>query len=412
MSQRRRIPLRGPLVGHLAWRYLVSGRSRLLTGTARAALIATTLGVTALVIAMALMAGYQDELRRKLTAGGGAVLAIPVGLRAVGEPQEIKSRIEALPGVARVHPVIFGQAAVSSGASPQGVEVTVRGIEPGPGPLSATAEQLAEEENGVAGAVLGEELARILGIEAGEVFRLVAVGFRDGRPRFRYQSLRCNGVFRVGLADFDAGWLLIRRPLAARLFGPEAGGTMFEIAPDELHNATAVADRVDALLKPEFLVSNWLEINRPLFSALRLQKRFLFLVLGLIVFVSTFNVASTLIVAVRERMREIGVLGALGLSRTDRWRSFVLYGAALGTAGVVAGVLIGCGASWVLDRFELIRFDAEVAAIYFINAVRFKVEAQDVAAIVTLALVVNLLACALPAWRAARIEPSEALRYE
>jgi len=391
---------------------LVSGQSRLLTGTARAALIATTLGVTALVVAMALMTGYQDELRRKLTAGGGAVLAIPIGVRGVENPQEIKESLEALPGVARVDPVIFGQAAISSAASPQGVEVTVRGIEPGPGALSATAEQLAEEDNGVAGAVLGEELARSLGIQTGDVFRLVAVGFVDRRPRFRYQSLRCNGTFRVGLADFDAGWLLIERPLAAHLFGPEAGRTMFEIAPDELRNSSAVAERVDTLLSPDFLVSNWLEINRPLFSALRLQKRFLFLVLGLIVFVSTFNVASTLIVAVRERMREIGVLGALGLSRGGRWRTFLLYGAALGTVGIVAGVLIGCSACWVLDRFELIRFDAEVAAIYFINAVRFKVEARDVISIVALALVVNLLACALPAWRAARIEPSAALRYE
>lgn len=412
MKETARPPLRGPLAAHLAWRYLVSRRSRLLTGTARAALLATTLGVTALVIAMALMTGYEDELKRKLTAGGGAVLAIPIGLKPAGDVEELKERLEALEGVERVHPVIFGQAAVSRGADSQGAEVTVRGIEPGPGPLSATEEQLALGEDGVPGAVLGDELARSLGIEEGDVFRLVAVGFKDGRPRFRYQSLRATGTFQVGLADFDSGWLLVHRPLAARLFGPDGAGTMFEIAPRETAPAAAVADEVEEVLGADFLVSNWLEVNRPLFAALKLQKRFLFLVLGLIVFVSTFNVASTLIVAVRERMREIGVLGALGLSRRQRRRSFLLYGVALSGAGIFLGVALGSAVSWVLDRFELIHFDAEVAAIYFINAVRFKVEPVDLLAIVAFAFAGSLAACALPAWRASRVDPSSALRYE
>ena len=406
------IPLRKSIVWHLAWRFLRRGRSRLVDGTARAAIAATALGVTALIIAMALMTGYEKELQQKLTSGGGAVLAIPIGNGRDLSPEQVIDSLAGVPGIAAIEPVVFGQGSLSTAEDPEGFEVTLRGIEPGTGPLSARQDQLADGEGGLPGAVLGDELAKTLSVSEGDSLRLLAVGFEDGRPRFRYQGLRCTGTFSSGLSDFDSSWLLIRRELAADLFGSGGGGTMFEIAPVDLQEATPVAERVDEILGPGFLVSNWLELNGALFSLLRLQKLFLFLVLGLIVFVSTFNVASTLVVAVRERMREIGVLGAVGMSRKRLWRSFLLYGTLLGSIGTALGVLFGCGVSFILDRFELIRFDAEVAAIYFINAVRFEVRALDVAIIIAFALSVNLLACLWPAWRAVQIDPSSALRYE
>lgn len=412
MSDPARPPLSRPVAWELAWRFLRGQRSRLLAGTARVAFAATALGVTALVIAMALMTGYQEELERKLSGGGGAVLAIPIGSGVEQAVPATTARLRQLPGVAAVRAVVLGQGALDSAENPQGLEVTVRGIEPGPGALGATAEQLQGGEDGLPGAVLGAELASVLGVEAGDALRLVAVGFSDGRPRFRYQSLRMTGSFESGLAEFDGAWLLVDRGLASRLFGPDRGATMFEIEPLELERTAAVAAAVEEVLAEGYMVTDWLELNRPLFDALELQKLFLFLVLGLIVVVSTFHVASTLMVAVRERMRQLGVLQALGLPRAVLWRSFVLYGGLLGGLGVAAGVLLGCSAAWVLDTFEVIRFDADIAAIYFVNAVRFRVEPLDVAVIVAFALAVNLLTCALPAWRASRVDPSAALRYE
>ena len=160
------------------------------------------------------------------------------------------------------------------------------------------------------------------------------------------------------------------------------------------------------------MVTDWKQLNRELFAALKLQEGALFWVLVLIVLVSIFNVASTLVVLVRERMRDIGLLGALGLRPESLLLIFLLYGSFLGALGTLLGVAIGWGTSWVLTRFELIRFDSEVAAIYFIRSVPFRVELEDVLAIVVCTLGVTLLACFLPALRAAGVDPSSALRYE
>jgi lipoprotein-releasing system permease protein len=411
--------LKGPLSWVIAWRFLRGHRSRLLDGTARAALLATALGVTAMVIAMALMTGYREDLQGKLVRGNAAVIAYPVGPEAnLGDVRQ--RELETIPGVERIGRVAYGQGALSSAASPEGTEVVLRGVDPGGGQLTATAEQLASiggvggggEGGGIPGAVLGADLAERLKVRTGDVLRLVALGFQDGRPRFRYQSLRVGGTFSTGFAEFDRSWVLLDRAHVERLMGAEAAVDLLEFTVTDPNEAPRIAEAASRLLEPDFVVTDWRQLNRELFTALKLQQVMLFLVLGLIVVVSTFNVASTLVVLVRERMRDIGLLGALGLRPGSLRLIFLLYAAFLGGLGTLLGVGLGWGTSWVLTRFELIRFDADVAAIYFIRSVPFRVELPDLLAIVGFALGVTLLACFLPAWRAARVDPSSALRYE
>ena len=143
-----------------------------------------------------------------------------------------------------------------------------------------------------------------------------------------------------------------------------------------------------------------------------MQQIALFFVLGLIVLVSTFNVASSLVVLVRDRMRDVGVLAAIGLTPGELRSIFLFYGGALGVVGCICGVVLGAGIAWALTEFELIRFDPELAAIYFISSVPFRVDFADLMRVVGFTLVVTLVACWLPARKAGRVQPATALRYE
>jgi len=402
-----------PLPWQIAWRFLRGRRSRLLDGTARAALLSTALGVTAMVVAMALMTGYRQDLQGKLVRGNAAVVAYPAGGTETSAlaPDALRQLL-AIPGVRRIGRVVYGQGSLASAARAQGADVTLRGVDPEGGQLSATKAELGVGADGLPGAVLGSDLARKLEVKKGEVLRLVALGFADGVPRFRYRSLRVSGTFETGFAEFDRSWVLIERGVVEGLVGGGSAVDLVELTLADPAQAPRVADSAAAVLGDRYVVTDWQHLNRELFAALKLQQIVLFLVLGLIVLVSTFNVASTLVVLVRERMRDIGLLGALGLRASKLRLVFLVYGGFLGIVGTLCGVAAGWAICWVLTTFELIRFEPEVAAIYFIKSVPFRIRPLDLFAIVTFSLLVTLVACAVPAWRAARLDPSSALRYE
>jgi len=401
-----------PLPWLVAWRYLRGGGSRLLSGTARAALLATAIGVMAMVIAMALMTGYREDLQRKLIGGNAAIVAYPLGPDAPPVDAARRAALQALPGVEGVSAVAYGQGTIASAAQPAGIDVTLRGVDPGEAIAGGPPLPARQGEAELEPVVLGADLARRLGVRPGETLRLAALGLPDGRPRFAFRSLRFAGSFSTGFSEFDRAWAVLRRAEVAALAGAGSGAELYELRLQDPAAAPELARRVERVLGADYLVSDWQQLNAELFTALRVQQIALFLVLGLIVVVSTFNVASTLVVLVRERMREIGVLAALGLKPAGIRAVFLLYGGCLGFAGTLLGVAAGWGIAWTLNTFRLIRFDPEVAAIYFISSVPFRVDAPDLAAVVGFALAVNLAACVAPAWRAARVDPSAALRYE
>ena len=319
-----------------------------------------------------------------------------------------------------MRPVVYGQGSLISDALPDGIEVTLRGIDSvagldglgdlrlAPG-LDAAARLVVGKQLGL---VLGAELASRLQVEEGDELRLMVLGFRQGRPGFKYRQAVVSGSFVTGFSEFDQSWLVTDRLELEGMLGTEAGRGMLEVVVDDPDRADEVSARTRELLGGDYLVTSWRDLNRELFTALEVQQVALFFVLGLIVVVSTFNVASSLVVLVRERMRDVGVLAALGLSPAQLRTVFLLYGAGLGAVGCLLGVLLGAAAAWVLTEFELIRFDPEMAAIYFISSVPFKIELVDIAAVVLFTLVVTLLACWMPARKAARVRPARALRYE
>lgn len=373
-----------------------------------------------MVIAMALMTGYREDLRRKLVRGNAAILAYPIlGSGNVWDPER-QEELTALPGITAVRPVVYGQGSLVSERLRGGIEVTLRGIDSvdgleGLGEVHLDAGLAVEGGffgGGILGLVLGEGLAQRLEVGKGDSVRLMVLGLREGRPEFSYRQAQIVGIFATGFSEFDQSWLVTDRSELEAMLGREMGSGMLEIVIDDPNRADQITEQTRELLGGDYLVTSWRDLNRELFTALEIQQIALFFVLGLIVVVSTFNVASSLVVLVRERMRDIGVLAALGLSPARLRTVFLLYGVGLGAFGSLCGVVAGGTTAWIITEFELIRFDPEMAAIYFISSVPFKVEAVDVTAVVLFTLVVTLLACWIPAQRAARVRPAMALRYE
>src|ERR1700730_12791392 len=232
---------------------------------------------------------------------------------------------------------------------------------------------------------------------------MVVLSLAGGRPRSRFVSVRVSALFSTGFAEFDRSWMLLDRRLVERLMGAPEGADLLELSVREPGEVAPIAAKAARILDPDFVVTDWQQLNRELFTALRLQQVVLFLVLGLIVLVSTFNVASTLVVLVRERMRDIGVLGALGLAPARLRLVFLPYGAILGGLGTLLGGAVGWLDARTPNTFRPIRFASDVAAIYFISFVPFRVSGGDLGAVVGFALAVTLLACCVPAWRAAKL---------
>jgi lipoprotein-releasing system permease protein len=410
-----------PLLWSIAWRFVYGRRSRLLDGTARAALLATTIGVAAMVVAMALMTGYREDLQARMIKGNAAVVIYPLpseGLALTGERLEA---LWAIQGVTAVRRVLYGHGSLSSARYPQGAEVTWRGVDVKDGLPDLGEVRVMEnmqissglEDQELPGVLVGSELGKRLAAEPGETLRMTVVGFRQGSPHFRYQSVQIAGEFTTGFSEFDQSWAVIDRSRLHSLVGDEAeSASTYELGATEPRLAQAIAERARQILGPGYLVTDWQELNRGLFAALEVQQLALFFVLGLIVVVSTFNVASSLVVLIRERMREIGVLAALGLSPQNLQRLFLISGGILGALGTAVGATCGCLIAWTLTEFELIQFDAEVAAVYFISSVPFRISPTDLLWIIGFTLTVTTLACWIAARRAGQVEPAVALRYE
>lgn len=403
------------LLTSIAVRFLRGRRNRLMNGTARSALLGTMIGVAAMVVAMALMTGYREDLETKLTQGSAAVLVYPLSDLELDDSVEAVARLRALPGVDAVRRVTYGQGALASRAHPEALDLSLRGVDWG-APLTGLGrvemESVPAREDGVTEVLLGYELAERLDSQPGETLRLMVLGVGAGRPRFAYESVRSVGTFRSGFSEFDRKLVAIDRTRLEELAGAGVGETVYEVIVADLRDTSKIAARADEVLGPDHLVVDWRDLNRELFTALEIQQIALFLVLGLIVLVSTFSVASNLVVLVRERMRDIGVLAALGLGPKALRNLFLLYGGGLTVIGLSAGVALGWAVSWALTRFELIRFDEELAAIYFISSISFRVRLEDILAVVVFTLVVTGLACWFPARRGGRVRPAVALRYE
>ncbi len=414
-----------PLSLEVALGYLRSRPSRLVSSVSLLSIGGIALGVAALVVAMGLLSGYRSEIQGKLIGANAEVVVFPLSLPSGAYPdtRSLQARLARIPRVKAIAAVIYQAGVASSAATPDGTDAIMKGVDPEPERAVSQMDAYLPDARRVLtpgspgeppGVAIGVELARRLDAREGDTIALSVPDRATGGARFapRTGRFRIGRIFKTNFAEYDAEWVFLHREALRSLCRLEAEADVVEIKLDTIRDTEGAARVIEKAAGPGYAVTDWRRMNSGLFSALAIQQTTLFLVIGLIVAVSTFNVVSTLVMTVQEKKRDIGVLSALGAEPRFFSRVFLMLGALLGGTGVAAGILFG----WLICRaatvFRLLSFPPGVAEIYFVSFIPFLVRAIDLAAIVGFSALAILLASWVPARRASRINIAEALRYE
>jgi lipoprotein-releasing system permease protein len=381
------------------------------------------LGVAALVVAMGLLSGYRTEIREKLIGANAEVVVFPMIAGGDRDPSGLERRLAKVPRVRATAAVIYQTGVATSAAASDGADAVLKGIDPAaerrvsdldaylPDAPRAVTRGSADALPQVA---IGSELARRLDVREGDPIILSVPDNSGGERRFvpRSGRFRVGRVFKTNFYEYDSEWVFVDREELRRLSRMEGRANVIEVRLDSIRDTESAARAVGSAAGNGYSVSDWRSMNGGLFAALVIQQTTLFLVIGLIVAVSTFNVVATLVMTVQEKKRDIGVLTVLGAEPGFFPRVFLTLGALLGGAGVIVGVAFGALVCWATTHFRLLSFPPGVAEIYFVSYVPFLVRAPDIAAIMGFSAIAILIASWVPARRAARIDISDALRYE
>ena len=399
----------------VAVRYLKSRPSRLVSSVSVLSMAGIALGVAALVVAMGLMSGYRTEIREKLIGANAQVVVFPMMPGGEADPAAVEARLRKVPRVHAVAPVIYQTGIAASAATPDGEDAVLKGIDPGAeGKVSELDAYLPDAAKSIAPAsvAIGFELARKLDVHEGDAITLSVADNTAGHFGPRTERVRVGRIFRTNFAEYDSEWVFLDRGELRRLARMAGEANVFEIKLDTTKDTEAASAAIRAAAGEAYSVSDWRSMNGGLFSALAIQQTTLFIVIGLIVAVSTFNIIATLVMTVQEKKRDIGVLTTLGAEPGFFSRVFLALGALIGGLGVAGGIAFGVLICWAMTSFRLLSFPPGVAEIYFVSYIPFLVRLQDLAAIVGFAALAILLAAWIPARRASRIDIADALRYE
>jgi lipoprotein-releasing system permease protein len=406
-----------PLPLEIAWRYLRRPTDRLVSAVGAVSVLGLVIGVMALVISMALMTGYRGDLQKKLL-GGNAEIFVYGAERVIEDTDGIVRRILVVPGVAGAHPTLFQQALVTSEMHTTGEQVMIKGVEVARAKSSSMIVRVIGPRrsfalpDGTRGVAVGNHLAKKLGVGAGSHVTLTVPTESGGSFLPRNGPFIVGNVYETGFFEFDSRWIFLDIADARELLGVTRNANMIEIDTVPGHDLDEVVAGVAAAVGDRYAVTDWRQMNRQLFSMLQKQQFILFVVFGLIVFVSTFNIVSTLIMTVHEKRREVGILMSMGADQRFVRAIFIFYGTLVGVLGTTTGLLLGVVVSWVITRFELVSFGPEISEVYFVSSIPFITRWEHLALIAVFAVTVSFLATLIPSARAARLSPVDSLRYE
>jgi lipoprotein-releasing system permease protein len=410
----------------LGWRYTRAGRATRRNGfisfISGVSMLGIALGVAALIIVLSVMNGFQKEVRDRMLGVLSHIEIFEPGGQAIPNLDNTLARVRAHPEVLGAAPYVGAQALIARGEDMKGT--LVRGIDPAQEPqVTDLVADLAKTVlprlvPGEFGVILGGELARSLGVAVGDVVTLIApsgqVTPAGVVPRIRQMTV--VGTFDSGHYEYDSALALLHTEDAARIFRVE-GPTGIRVKIKNLHAAREVAIDLASQLDTGLLVRDWTRQNRTWFAAVQLEKRMMFIILTLIVAVAAFNLVSTLVMTVTDKRADIAILRTLGASPRSIMGIFVVQGAAVGVIGTGLGLLLGLGIAFNIDTIvpaleHLLGASFLPQDVYLISRMPSDPQRSDILPVAVISLLLAFVATIYPSWRASRVNPAEALRYE
>jgi lipoprotein-releasing system permease protein len=413
----------------VAARYLRAKRRQAVIGVITViSVIGVTAGVASLVIALSINAGFQKDLQDQLLGSQSHINLVRVQNDGIENWRALMTRLAKEPHVTGVAPAMYGQvmasrAARASGALVKGVipeyenrvSELLKSIKLGSAAAlepCADTDEACKTGRSIQPIVLGKDLAETIGATVGSTIMVISpqgelspIGMMP-----KYQQFKVAGIFRSGFYNYDSAWAFIRLSDAQRLFSlPDTVISVIEFKIDDLYKAEQVGNTLEKVAGPGFVAKNWMDENRALFRALRLERVVTFLTIGLIVFVAALNILISLIMMVMEKTKDVAVLISMGAKRRQIRGIFMFQGVLIGVIGTVAGLILGYGVAIAGAKYHFIALSAEV---YSIDYLPFAPRLIDGVLIAAVALLISFVATLYPSWSAARVLPAEALRYE
>ncbi|WP_265334933.1 lipoprotein-releasing ABC transporter permease subunit [Sneathiella sp. HT1-7] len=406
----------------MALRYLRARRQEgFISVIATFSFLGIGLGVATLIIVMSVMNGFRAELLDRILGLNGHYEVRAPAPDTLVDYDGVVARLADIPDVVRVTPIVEGQV-MASGKEASGA--LVRGISPNQlasldvlssNIIGGSLESFGENNS----VILGYRLARTLGVAAGDKVKLISA---NGTPTAfgtmpRVKTYDVAALFDTGMYEYDSGYIYMSLKAAQSYFRLGEGVTALEVFAVDPDKALEIRREIIQAVNIRAFIYDWQQSRASFFNALEVERNVMFMILTLIILVAAFNIISSLIMLVKDKGRDVAILRTMGATRGMIMRVFFIAGASIGVVGTLFGFLLGLGFCMNIDKIkELIEgiTGAELfsAEIYFLSHLPAKVDPMEVTTVVIMALVISLLATIYPSWRAARLDPVEALRYE